>query len=504
MNNVSSKYRYNLIAGASMMAFLTACGGGADIEEPTTDVAVSQSEGGEAVAEPAFHRLPASIDEPDDVDRDGSQGSRNRMGKLSYIPSKFATMDTKLVTDESAANFKPAAGREQAQSVAKNPVVYTPAQIRAAYQMPEIPKDLTNLTPKQAADLGAGQTIYIIGAYHHPSLIKDLKLFNNRFGLPDCKEVAIPVGTTTLAPHDPAAGCTISVVYTNMGSRIMTTPPKYNASWAAEMALDTQWAHATAPLARIIVLESLNNFATALADSIRLANNFGPGVVSMSFVSTEQSFVKNYDTFFQGEGMTYIAAAGDRGVEANWPSASPRVLSVGGTTLNSYIPDSYRNETAWSKSGGGYSSYFPMPDWQNSIATALMPTTGLKSWMPSKPARAVTDVSFNADPYTGQYVVITSPANVSKWYSYGGTSIGTPQWAGIVAVTNANRKLNNLPTLGVFTPRLYSMDKMGAVADVTTGSNGACVGCMASSGWDVPTGWGTPNVKAVIEKLSVD
>jgi subtilase family serine protease len=92
--------------------------------------------------------------------------------------------------------------------------------------------------------------------------------------------------------------------------------------WATEIALDVQWAHATAPLARIVLIEAPSASVNDLLGAINLANAMGPGVVSMSFGAPEGDWVVSIDSAFSAADMTYVAAAGDSGKGVSWPSSS--------------------------------------------------------------------------------------------------------------------------------------------------------------------------------------
>jgi subtilase family serine protease len=295
------------------------------------------------------------------------------------------------------------------------------------------------------------------------------------------------------------------VVHSTRGATLTLVPPPYHATWAAEYALDVQWAHATAPLARIVVITAENASALSLFDAIMVANKMGPGAVSMSFVVPEAAYANRFEPIFQFPGMTYLAAAGDRGAQANWPATSPSVLSVGGTSLR--LGAAGRSETAWSGTGGGFSLYHARPAYQAGLALPGATLTGPLAAVTGVPARAGVDVAFNADPRTGQFVVLTSPAGATNWYSFGGTSIGTPQWAGIVAVANAQRALAGRAPLGQLPARLYGMAaSSGArvLSDIVDGRNGTCSWCAAGRGYDIPTGWGTPQVGALLTLAARD
>lgn len=218
----------------------------------------------------------------------------------------------------------------------------------------------------------------------------------------------------------------------------------------------------------------------------------------MSFVAGEMfTYTEKYEVFFRGNGMTYLAASGDWGYQGNWPATSPNVLAIGGTTLNG-MTNGVRQEVAWSKTGGGYSQYFPAPTYQTGLPDAPVTTVRRAVNKFVKP-RSTSDIAFNADPYTGQFTVFTPLGRSPTWYSMGGTSIGTPQIAGLVTIANAHRVLNGKQHVGKFHPKLYSEMGPGVGAmtntfvDVKGGKNGNCSLCTAGDGYDLPTGWGTPN-----------
>lgn len=495
-------WKTGLVVATSALLF--GCGGG--LEEVKTERVTTMSVD-DVEADSAFHTAPIILESPPNK-KSGQNGP-----DVFSIPEEFARVNTRnLSTDDIRGLYDNQ--RRVAFSSGSTPKTYslqvhTPANIRMAYGLPPIPtaQEIATLTPEQRADLGAGQTIFIITAYNHPNLMQDLELFNNTFGLPQCSQFYIPLNATSLAPANPSDGCTIAIVHNNkVGTHMTLSPPPYNSRWARETALDVQWAHATAPLARIVVLQALNNFTNSLLDMIILANRFGPGTVSMSFVAGEGSYSERYDQFFNAPGMTYFAAAGDFETQANWPATSPNVIAVGGTTLRSFTDTGVRNETAWSRSGGGYSGYFPAPAYQSGLPETTARTVKQAAQRNRVP-RATSDVAFNADALTGQYTVFTPSGGTTVWFSMGGTSIGTPQWAGIIASINANRSLLGRQPIGKFHQQLYTTigPGVGSAAqsfnDITVGSNGTCSLCQAQFRFDLPTGWGTPNYKNLASVL---
>ena len=492
------------IAALAIAATVVGCGGGGNSAvEPQSSTSITASGNGNIVngaaantdmAMPAFKLALGELSEPTGNEANG-------------VGSKF--LNHAAVGVETAATLPVGP---------QNPKVYAPADIRAAYNMPALLASSTSystLTAAQAAAYGAGATIYIVDAYHSPTALADLNTMSAKYNLPGCTAIAI-----TKAAALPAArtnGCDFGVVYMSTTGAFTTTPPAVNTAWDEEIAIDTQWAHAVAPLARIVLIETANSFSNpALIDGVMLANTFGPGTVSMSWSMPEFNWNTEsmWDTyFFSGVGMSYFAAAGDAGSQVNWPAASPNVTGVGGTTLT-WNGSGTRSEVGWSGSGGGYSKYYAAPTYQSSIIipTQTMATQG-GQLAPGATARgrAVPDVSMVADPYSGVYTAFTYNGAV-HWYAMGGTSVGTPIMAALAAVGNATRVLNHKATLGQFNANWYNGDynyASNSITDITTGNN--CVSTTgvvctlatdaAKVGWDPVTGWGTPNGTALVTNM---
>ncbi|MGX9697208.1 S53 family peptidase [Janthinobacterium lividum] len=520
--NIPPHHRHGrLPLGATAALLLAACGPGQETSTPpaaiataatqfTVEVPVIPPAVGALVVQPMFHAAPALLDAPDGRDSANSSGSAHWRPHLQNVPGAMREMTTRRLTAQKIAASEQAAqdiaplldggANDIAAPMAGSSVVatYSPAQIRAAYDLPALPAAGTALTPVQAAQLGAGQTIYIVDAMHNPNAAAELAVFNQKFGLPGCTTKAIATNATLPLPPAPASGCEFSVVYNTPSSTMTATAPAYNSGWAMEIALDVQWAHATAPLARIVLIEAPDASINSLLGAVRLANQMGPGVVSMSFGAAEGNWTASVDSAFTGKNMSYLAATGDSGSGVSWPSVSSNVLAVGGTTL-SYSGSGVRSETAWSGTGGGISAYTALPTYQ----TASVP--GLTNLL----RRNVADVAFNADPATGQYTAVMTPgSSTASWLSIGGTSLSTPQWAGLVAIANASRALQAKTALGLPHGILYGQIASvpgtfaSSFADITRGSNGTCSVCTARVGYDPLGGLGTPNVKSLLAGLS--
>jgi subtilase family serine protease len=305
-----------------------------------------------------------------------------------------------------------------------------PSQVKAAYKLP-----LTG---------GAGTTIAIIDAFDDPTVASDLSVFCSQFGL--------------LPPN---------FVEHKMSSSINT-----DGGWAVEISLDVQWAHAIAPNATILLVEATTNSFSDLLNAVSYATSQSNVVaVSMSWGGGEFVGENSLDSYFVKSGITFFASSGDSGAGVIYPSASPNVVAVGGTTLNLNGDGSFNSETAWSGSGGGPSTQEPEPSYQ--LTYGVQGTSG---------QRGVPDVSYDADPNTGFPLYDTTPGPYGTgWLIVGGTSAGAPQWAAIQALGRSTSNAN-------FYADAASVNYPSYFRDITSGSNGYSAGV----GYDLATGLGSP------------
>lgn len=517
----SLKRNCQWLASGVLVAALGACGGGedqaaqaleqAEVASATTTLTLESDEltssADSLYAQPTFHIAPVVLTPPDDADVFNANASAAMPPKSQAVPSALSALSTKrltvdaleLVRTKGAQAAPSSADGEHATPLAGSAVTtYSVAQVRAAYGFPALPAVGTKPTAAQAALLGAGQTIYIVAAKHNPNAAAELAAFNQKFGLPTCTTRTLAAGTALPLPAASASGCELVVAYSSSSGTLTSTAPAYDSGWATEIALDVQWSHAIAPMARIVLVEAPDASVNNLTYAIRLANAMGPGVVSMSFGAAEGAWSASLDSAFSNANMTYLAATGDWGAGVMWPSASANVLAVGGTTLT-YSGTGARSEVSWSGTGGGISAYLATPAYQK----AGLPGVG------SAVRRTVADVAMNADPATGHYLAVMSPGSATvQWVSAGGTSLSSPMWAGLVAVANAVRAQAAKPILGAAHATLYG--QVGAVpgnyasgfADITLGSHGTCGTCSARAGYDQLTGLGTPNATNLVNLLA--
>lgn len=201
---------------------------------------------------------------------------------------------------------------------------------------------------------------------------------------------------------------------------------------------------------------------------------------------------------FALQGQNFFVAAGDSG---KWPTRSSPyyypaedayVTAVGGTDLStSSAGGPWASESAWADGGGGISpDGIAIPSWQTQTATSCSTC--------SKTYRNAPDVSANAN-FTF-YVCANQTSCTANLY--GGTSFAAPMWAGYMALVNQQSVAGGNGPVGFINPTLYSIGNSGNYPvdfhDITSGSNGYS----ATSGYDLATGWGSPNGANLINALS--
>lgn len=325
---------------------------------------------------------------------------------------------------------------------------YTPAQIQRAY----------DYTPLYSHYMGRGQVIAIVTS--GSVQLADLNAFDRAFGLPNPVVRQRVIDGSYTSPND-------------------------------ETTLDCEWAHAIAPTASLAVYEAAQPDSQSFIDAFaQVAADDGAHVVATSWGAPESetdssTMQAEHQIFMQmaAQGQSVFAAAGDSGssdglsgTNVDYPSSDPYVTACGGTRLVIGSDGSRAAETAWSDTGGGVSSVYGEPWWQNGPG---VPQTGY---------RQTCDVSLNADPATGYDFYYEG-----QWEIVGGTSFVAPMMAATFALIDQARALEGKAPIGLADVGIYAMARNTAYAsyafhDVTAGSNGAY---NAAPGWDHPTGWGS-------------
>ena len=351
----------------------------------------------------------------------------------------------------------------------------------------------------------------IIDSSSSPTLQNDLHFYDQLYGLKDpTLNVIAPFG---LPPFDPN-------VYT-------------------ETALDVETAHAVAPDATIDLVVTGDTSADLTAEQffidllkpVQYAINHNLGdTISISYGFGESCFDASYfklqHSIFsaaRAKHISVIVSAGDSGAAiasciggpngtvteaqgVSVPASDPLATSIGGTSLNTDAAGKYIGETTWGNSteingggtGGGFSSLYPRPAYQNSVT--------------NNAHRGIPDVAWDADPNTGVPIVLSENGGTFI-VPVGGTSVGAPAWAGVVALANqkAGKRLGFLNN-GIYRI-LQSTSYAKAFNDITTGNNSTLTydatgteifvpGYAANTGWDPVTGAGTPKVNGLLGLLA--
>ena len=337
-------------------------------------------------------------------------------------------------------------------SPATGPSGYSPADLQSAYNLP-------------STTAGAGLTVAIVDAYDVPDIESALGTYRAQFGLPACT-----TGNGCFRKVDEYGGAN----YASYGP---------SGSWANETALDVEMVSAVCPLCNILLVESASTNFGDLGQAEKTAVALGANAVSNSYgTSGEPVGETSLDVYFNHPGVVITASSGDCGYNSHlspcaasspeYPASSPWVVSVGGTSLQTAGNSRGWTESAWSGAGSGCSLYEVKPYWQSDSGCAK---------------RTSTDISAVANPNTGVAVYDTHGSGGAGWYIYGGTSASSPIVAAAFMVAG-----RPAPDSYPFR-RMYS--NAASINDVTTGNNGSCSGsylCTSGTGYDGPTGLGTP------------
>lgn len=345
---------------------------------------------------------------------------------------------------------------------------YTPAQIRKAYGLDKL------------AGTGAGQTIAIVECYGDPTLQSDLAQFDTQYGLPAADLTVLSAGSSS--GGDDSADL---------------------EGWAEETAMDVEWAHALAPGAKLLVYSTPSEDSDQLLAAVDEASASGASVVSMSWGAPESGSSTYYDSHF-ASGIAYVASAGDGGAENIWPAASPKVIAVGGTSLNLTSSGARRSEYGWDGSGGGVSRVEAEPSWQKAMGLlAFYPVRMFRHNPSASGRRLIPDVSFDADPETGVSVYCAyaqDDGNTEQpgWFVIGGTSLGAPCWGGVIAVLDSSgERVTSASSLYAAAGGAGYTNSEHAFYDVVGGFNGY----EATPGYDLVTGLGSPQANQLAAAL---
>jgi fibronectin-binding autotransporter adhesin len=370
---------------------------------------------------------------------------------------------------------------------------FYPTQLQQAYGV--------NTLQASGNNSGAGQTVAIIDAYNYPNALAALNTFSAGYQ-----------GNWSLpAMSSSGSGPTFTQLNENGGTSLPTTT---DSGWAGEEALDFDYVHTMAPKANIILYEANSASDADLYAAVNAArNNPAVSVITMSWGGGETSNDPSTNSYFttpgtkasQNKGVTFCASTGDSGQPGGYPAFSPNVVAVGGTSLYLNSNNSYNHETAWSWNsaqswggGGGISTVEAKPSYQTSYGTA-----NPSNILATTTARAIPDVSMLADPVTGVYIYDSVNGGWSSFY--GGTSLASPCFAGLVADADGIRAAAGKGTLDGPTqtlPALYSLT--GDFHDITSGNIDPSGNSLYSAGpgYDLATGIGSPIANLLVPDLA--
>jgi subtilase family serine protease len=391
------------------------------------------------------------------------------------------------------------------------------------------PQDLATAYGLNATG-GSRQTVGIVDAYNDPNINADLQTFDAQYGLPTCSEgngclrVVSETGSTTLPPND-------------------------TSGWSVEESLDVETVHSVCRSCKIILVEGTTNGNADLGAAEDTAVRLGANEVSNSFGEVEEGSDAAYQADFNHPGTVITASAGDDGYysfdhlddtnQASIPASYNTAVSVGGTSL--YLDQSghRQSESVWNDNGprdyweqaferalgaggGGCSTEFSARGWQTSLG--VWNSTGCGSKRLDNDVSAVADYLTGFDVYDS-YACGDACSPAPGWFTVGGTSLSSPLIAAAFGLAGGAH--------GVAYPALTLYGHRAQAYDVTNGGNGWCDGegasqcpnpnsfgfgvvdcaytaagtvavgdraCDALTGYDGPTGVGTPNGAAMFDR----
>ena len=372
---------------------------------------------------------------------------------------------------------------------------YSPIQYQRAY----------DLAPLYAHGItGKGRTIAIVDSFGSPTIANDLHVFDQNYGLPDPPSLQIIQPAGAVPPFDP------------------TNPDM--TGWAGETTLDVEYAHAIAPGANILLVETpvaetegVTGFPEIVAAENYVIDHNLADVITQSFGATENTFpttqslldLRSAYVNASKHHVTVLASSGDTGATNytlcgcslypfavnSWPSSDPLVTSIGGTQLNldadgnKLTPDVVWNDD-FGAAGGGLSQVFSRPTFQNNVRSVV------------GGSRGTPDISMSA-AVEGAAIFYYSydPARVG-WHLVGGTSEASPLFSGIVALT-AQYEHSRLGNINAALYQLNGRNRAGIV-DVTSGdiSFAGVTGPSAGPGYDLASGWGTIDAAKFVPALA--
>jgi len=337
------------------------------------------------------------------------------------------------------------------------PPYETPASLACIYQL------TTPLVPgcpvlgTSALSTGGTGMIAIVNAFDNPPALSDLNVFSKHFGLPTC---------------DPTNKCFTKVYATGV------KPPEDDL-WAQSASVVTEYAHAFAPQAQIVLVEAASASVTDVWIAVRKANNIlanhGGGQMILPFSILEDPSETQIDSLFTTPGIVYISGNEGSLDFFDYPGSSPNVICLGGSGLVRDASGNFVREESTTFWAGGKTLFESRPSYQDDISDLI----GTQ--------RGIPDVAFASDPIKGAILYYTSISfdGFVGWIFEGNVGVAEAAWAGII-----NRAGSHARSSSEELSMLYgSLGDPTVFNDITKGQ---AFGISAKPGWDFLTGIGTP------------
>ncbi len=306
----------------------------------------------------------------------------------------------------------------------------------------------------------------------------------------------------------------LNTYYKNVGQTLPITPVLLSTDGTSTACLDTRAGGECDDTEQTLDMTQALGMAPGLASLVVYVGNTDTAIISAmtthsplpmtigcswGWTPADPSTLDPYFQKMSAQGQNFFAASGDSSTWSKsneaWPADDANVVSVGGTDLvTASAGGAWKSETAWADSGGGISpDKIAIPAWQQLSGVITSTNKG------STTLRNGPDVSANAN-FTFYTCANQTTCMANE---FGGTSFAAPMWAGYIALANQQLAANGEATLGFINPTIYAQNITSSYAtdfhDITSGASGSF---SSTTGYDLVTGWGSPNGPALINALA--
>ena len=404
----------------------------------------------------------------------------------------FVSCHARAVTDNLGRYLRhDAYGRKNAAPTLSNGTL-TPSDLQSAYGLP--------------SNGGLGTTVIaIIDVYAYPTAFNDLNFYRNSYSLPTIQNnqnSGIYQPSTGKFLTGAQKGKPLSSVnptcnnnrpcFTFITIQNSSSPTAVNSGWDQEQATDIEMVSAICPNCSILLIQAASLSLTDIYNAVHYAESLGAKIISNSYGASDSTTTGNYNR----TDTIYTVSSGDAGYGVEFPASLNSVVAVGGTSLTKIPGGRGWNETVWRGAGSGCSAYNSRSLWQQAALNSAPTATTCRT-------RIVADVSAVADPNTGVAVYWNG-----VWLKYGGTSVAAPIIAGVFGVSHTSIGASPNNPYGNVNSVVYNLvngissaahGTSANINDVVSGSNSTSCSpttnllCHGETGYDGPTGVGTPH-----------